>query len=140
MVGLVLLDALYGDIEKFIAWITAQHQAAFLVSAYTNASRQWNLQLQAHLIGYDIAFSNSLPDKLKPTSVSFVETSGAIEQEDYLSQAWTKDPFRWVFQRMSPFHNYAHVSERLRSPAIWTSTQADAWGSTQELSSPALPR
>ena len=104
VVGLVLMDALYGDTEKFTAWIAAQHQTAFLFSAYTKASRQWNLQLQRQMAEQGLGFFVGLPDKLKPASISFVETPGDIEHEDYLSQAWTKDPLRWVFQRISQFH------------------------------------
>lgn len=105
IVGLVLMDALYGDTEKFAAWIAAQHKTAFLFSSYSRASRQWNLQLQALLTEQGIGFSNGLPDKLKPASISFVETPGDIDHEEYLSHAWTKDPLRWIFQRMRQFHN-----------------------------------
>ena len=103
--GLVLMDALYGDLEKFAAWITAQHKTTFVFSAYSKASRQWNLQLQSLLNEQGIGFSSDLPDNLQPTSISFVETPGDIDHDDYLSQAWTKDPLRWVFRRMKQFHN-----------------------------------
>ena len=36
--GVLLLDALFGEERKFAEWITAAHDRAFFVSAYSQAS------------------------------------------------------------------------------------------------------
>ena len=33
--GVILMDALYGDEDKFAAWLAARRRQAFLLSAYT---------------------------------------------------------------------------------------------------------
>ena len=103
--GVVLMDALYGETEKFASWIAANYKTAFLFSAYSKASRQWNLELQAMLTAQDIDFSQGLPGKLEPASIFFAEVPDDVDHVEFLSQAWTKDPLRWVFQRIGQFHS-----------------------------------
>ena len=40
--GLVLLDALYGEREKFVSWAEGPGRSAFFVSAYSTSSREGN--------------------------------------------------------------------------------------------------
>ncbi len=103
IVGVVLMDALYGDVEKFAAWIAAHHKTAFLFSAYSNASRKWNVQFQEMLSEMGVGFSLGLPGKLRPASITFAEVEGDIDHVEFMSQAWTSDPLRWVLERIAAF-------------------------------------
>ena len=53
--GLVLLDALYGDLDKFADWIAGNKQA-FFVSAYTSSTRRRNGELMKMLEERDVAY------------------------------------------------------------------------------------
>ena len=44
--GVVLLDALFGEEQKFADWIAARTDNAFFVSAYSASSAALNLQLE----------------------------------------------------------------------------------------------
>ena len=105
LVGLVLMDALYGDAEKFAAWIENHHNSAFVFSAYSGASRKWNLQLQDDLKNEDIGFSEVLPENIYKGSVSFVEVPGDVDHVEFMSSAWIADPLKWVLRRIIQFRN-----------------------------------
>lgn len=104
IVGLVLMDALYGDVDKFAAWISRHHRSAFFFSAFTSASRKWNLQLQDALKLNGIDYSEGLPETIKVGSVSFVEVPGDVDHVEFMSTAWTADPLAWVLNRINKFH------------------------------------
>ena len=101
--GLVLMDAIYGDVEKFAAWVAGYHKSAFLFSAYSTASRKWNLQLQDALKQGGIGFSEELPESIQRTSINFVEVPGDVNHVEFMSTAWTTDPLQWVLRRIAQF-------------------------------------
>ena len=47
--GLVLLDALYGERDKFVSWVEGPGRNAFFVSAYSTSSREGNMAVEAEL-------------------------------------------------------------------------------------------
>ncbi len=49
--GVVLLDALYGEVDKFERWIDAAHGGAFFLSAYSSSTHDENLALRAQAAG-----------------------------------------------------------------------------------------
>lgn len=101
--GLVLMDALYGDTEKFAGWIAARHQSAFVFSAYSKSSRKWNVELQEMLKGQGIGFHRGFPDALAPGRRFFGEMAGDIDHAEFMSRAWTVDPLRWTLERVAAF-------------------------------------
>jgi hypothetical protein len=100
VIGVLLLDALYGEVDKYADFI-ARHPSAFFVSAYTSSSARGNEALQQHLSERDFPFDTSLPPRLQG-SVSFLRTSGA-DHEDFVTRAWVDDPIRVVLERMGGY-------------------------------------
>ncbi len=98
MMGLVLLDAIYSETDRFVAWIKASRHAFFL-SAYSEASEEENAVLERKLRSGRIVYSTETPNQLLPGSISFVATPG-VEHEDYVTRAWVDDPLTWVFDRV----------------------------------------
>src|SRR5208282_914871 len=47
--GVVLLDALYGEEDKFAHWIEGERYRAFFVSAFSTSTRDRNLTLRGRL-------------------------------------------------------------------------------------------
>ncbi len=97
--GVVLLDALYGEEDKFAHWIEGARYRAFFVSAFSNSSRDQNLSLRTRLERDGVAVQSSLPDSLRAGTVAFVD-SGDVRHEDFVSAAWTSDPLRDVLARV----------------------------------------
>jgi hypothetical protein len=97
--GVILLDALVGETGKFFAWIAASHRSGFFFSAYSQAAADGNTALERQLTANGISFSTALPRALAPGGITFLETAGA-DHDDYVTQAWVKDPLTWLFDRL----------------------------------------
>ena len=100
--GLILLDALYGDGEKFADWL-ARRPAAFFVSAYGKAARPQNVVLQRMLSERGVSFATTLPATLTPGSTAFVATHDEVKHLDFVTQAWVADPLKVLLRRISGF-------------------------------------
>ena len=100
VIGVLLLDALYGEVDKYAAFIR-RHPDAFFVSAYTSSSARGNEALRSYLSERDLPFDTSLPTRL-PGSVTFLRTSGA-DHESFVTHAWVDDPIRVVLERMGGY-------------------------------------
>ncbi len=100
VIGVLLLDALYGEVDKYADFI-GRHPKAFFVSAYTSSSARGNESLQQYLAERDHPFATTLPPRVEGT-VAFLRTSGA-EHEDFVTRAWTEDPIRDVLERLSGY-------------------------------------
>lgn len=90
--GVILMDALYGDEDKFAAWFAARRRQAFLLSAYTDSTKEENATLQGLLTKRRIPFTRSLPKILSPGTAAFVATGGLDMHGDFVTRAWTPDP------------------------------------------------
>jgi len=100
IIGVLLLDALYGEVDKYADFIDRRPNA-FFVSAYTSSSARGNESLQQYLAERERPFANSLPSRLQGT-VAFLRTSGA-DHESFVTRAWTDDPIRDVLERIGGY-------------------------------------
>src|SRR5581483_8715446 len=100
VIGVLLLDALYGEVDKYADFIE-NHRNAFFVSAYTSSSARGNESLQTVLADRDIPFDTTLPPRVQG-KVAFLRTSGA-DHEDFVTHAWVDDPIRVVLERMGGY-------------------------------------
>ena len=64
--GLVLLDALYGERDKFVSWLEGPGRNAFFVSAYSTSSREGNMAVEAELQQAGLKTEDALPASLSP--------------------------------------------------------------------------
>jgi hypothetical protein len=101
--GVILLDAIYGDTEKFSGWIEDHQSSAFFFSAFTPSSAAGNGDLQDQLMQQGIDFALDLPPCLEAGDVVFLDTGPNVVHNDFLSQAWTGDPLRHLFDRLRSF-------------------------------------
>ena len=83
--GVIILDGLYGDLDKFADWI-AGHEAAFFLSAHSRSSRDENADFQRILTERGIHFTTSLPAKLTPGTVAFVGSPDEVVHRDFVTQ------------------------------------------------------
>jgi hypothetical protein len=98
--GVILLDAIYGELDKFAKWIE-NHRNGFFVSSYTQGTASRNRELMHMLREKGIASSEDMSRPLRPGSVFFTETGAGIRHRDYVTQAWTKNPIEEVLVKMA---------------------------------------
>jgi hypothetical protein len=98
--GVILLDAIYGELDKFANWIET-HRNGFFVSSYTHYTASRNRELMRMLREKGIAPSEDMNRPLRPGSVLFTETGSGITHRDYVTQAWTKNPIEEVLVKMA---------------------------------------
>ena len=92
--GVILMDALYGEEEKFAAWAAARRRLGFLLSAYTESTQEENANLQALLAKRRVPFGKTVPGKLTPGTMAFVSCGSWEMHGDFMTRAWTTDPLK----------------------------------------------
>jgi hypothetical protein len=98
--GVILLDAVYGQLDKFASWIES-HRSGFFVSSYTHYTARHDHELMQLLREKGISISEEMNGPLRPGSVVFVETGEGITHRSYVTQAWTKNPIEQVLVKMA---------------------------------------
>jgi hypothetical protein len=98
--GVFLLDAVYGELDKFASWIE-HHRSGFFVSSYTHYTARRDRELMSMLREKGIAVSEDMDRPLRPGSVVFVETGEGITHRDYVTHAWTENPVKEVLVKMA---------------------------------------
>jgi hypothetical protein len=98
--GVVLLDALYGEPDKFARWIEQERGQAFFVSAYSPSTKAENAALRERLERDGVPTVSGVPDSLGPGTVAFVD-AGEVDHADFVTRAWTSDPITDVLTRVS---------------------------------------
>ena len=100
MRGVFLLDAVYGELDKFASWIET-NRSGFFVSAYTHYTARRDRELMQLLRNKGITTSDTIDGPLKPGSVVFVATPEGVTHRDYVTRAWTPNPVEAVLVKMA---------------------------------------
>src|SRR3954471_4077526 len=98
--GVFLLDAVYGELDKFASWIE-NNRAGFFVSAYTRHTQRHDQELMQMLREKSIDLSDDIDRPLRPGSVVFVRTPDGVTHRDYVTSAWTEYPLKEVLLKMA---------------------------------------
>jgi hypothetical protein len=100
--GVVLFDALYGEIDVFRDWI-AHNRAGFLISAFTGSTRAGNERLRQQLAESGIRTDAALDGELVPGSVILLPGANDTNHRDFLTRAWDDRPLQDVLSRIRGF-------------------------------------
>jgi hypothetical protein len=98
--GVVLLDAVYGELDKFASWV-GNNRSSFFVSAYTQYTQRHDQELMQMIRDKGISVSDDMDGPLRPGSVVFVKTPEGVRHRDYVTHAWTEKPVREVLAKMA---------------------------------------
>ena len=98
IVGVILLDALFGEEQKFADWL-ATKPGAFFVSAYSASSAALNGKLADDLARTGTTPLHALPLKLQPGDIVLQPALTAVHN-DFVTAAWTRDPLAAVLKRV----------------------------------------
>jgi hypothetical protein len=114
--GVFLLDAVYGELDKFASWVE-KNRSGFFVSSYTHYTERHDRELMHMIRGKGIAVSESMDGPLKPGSVVFVETPEGVTHRNYVTHAWTQNPVKEVLVKMAATPALTRVATTGSSPA-----------------------
>jgi hypothetical protein len=101
--GIVLLDALYGEMDGFANWVSS-NRAGFFVSAYTRSTQRRNVELERRLADHDVPVANVLKPGVRLNgSVAFLKASEDIRHRDFVNHAWADKPIRDILYRLPEY-------------------------------------
>ena len=100
--GVALMDALFGEMDKFAAWLATQ-PSAFFLSAYTPSSRNENAELQRLLTEQKVAFKTTTTPLLRSGDVSFLATGVEVSHIEFMTQAWVNDPLKFLLAKIKGY-------------------------------------
>jgi hypothetical protein len=107
--GVLLFDALFGELDKFADWL-GRRPPAFFVSAYGKAARDENTALQRMLGERGVTFQTHLPARLARGSVTFIAAHDEIKHNDFMTDGWVKDPLKLVLRRINGFSRTGNIA------------------------------
>jgi hypothetical protein len=114
--GVFLLDAVYGELDKFASWIV-NNRSGFFVSAYTHYTKRHDNELKQMLKEKGITIAEDIDGPLRPGSVVFVETPEGVTHRDYVTHAWTENPVKEVLVKMAATPALTRMAAGTPSPA-----------------------
>ena len=107
--GVFLLDAIYGELDKFASWVE-KNRTGFFVSSYTRYTKRHDVELMQMLRDKGITVTESMDEPLRPGSVVFVQTPDGVTHRDYVTQAWTEHPVKDVLVKMAATPALTHLA------------------------------
>lgn len=100
--GVVLFDALYGEMDKFADWIVKDRSRLF-VSAYTSSTRGRNEHLQRFLADRAIGFTHGFEARMEAGSIAFLDLGSGSAHRDFVTQAWASHPLADLLGRLNGY-------------------------------------
>ena len=101
--GIVLLDAVYGELDTFQNFIVENcknQQKGFFLSVYGHSSRDGNENLKHRLIQCGMDFETVLRANIESGSVTFVDAGNTIAHYDFVTRALNGDPLADILSRL----------------------------------------
>lgn len=102
--GLVLMDSLYGELDRFTAWLKSD-PGAFLVSTYLGSTQDHNAEFARRLTAASISYGTELPPVLKPGSITIMPAGTDITHRDLMTTAWTASPVADLLRRLREYRH-----------------------------------
>jgi hypothetical protein len=100
--GVVLLDALYGELNGFADWIS-HNRSGFFVSSWTRSTRQRNARLEEMLSERDVTLGHALKTPRLDGNVVFVPGDDGIRHRDFVNHAWANKPIKDILDRLPEY-------------------------------------
>ena len=107
--GVFLLDAVYGELDKFANWIE-KNRSGFFVSSYTRYTKPRDRELIEMLREKGITVIENMDGPLRPGSVVFVQTPNGVTHRNYVTQAWTEHPVKDVLVKMAASPSFTRLA------------------------------
>jgi hypothetical protein len=100
--GVVLLDALYGELGGFADWIS-RNRSGFFVSSWTRSTQGRNAELERMLSDRDVNFGRAIRTANLNGNVVFLPGEDGIRHRDFVNHAWTDKPIKDILARLPEY-------------------------------------
>jgi hypothetical protein len=100
--GIVLLDALYGELGGFANWVN-QNRSGFFVSSWTQSTRGRNAELERMLGDRDVTVGRGLKMPNLNGKVVFVAGEDGVRHRDFVNHAWADKPIKDILERLPEY-------------------------------------
>jgi hypothetical protein len=100
--GIVLLDALYGELGGFASWVN-QNRSGFFVSSWTQSTRGRNAELERMLGDRDVTVARALKTSNLNGKVVFLPGEDGIRHRDFVNHAWADKPIKDILVRLPEY-------------------------------------
>jgi hypothetical protein len=100
--GVVLLDALYGELDGFASWI-GSNRSGFFVSSWTHSTQRRNAQLEEMLADRDVSLGHALAMNRLDGKVVFLPGDDGIRHRDFVNHAWADKPIKDILDRLPEY-------------------------------------
>jgi hypothetical protein len=97
--GVVLLDALIAEDDKFIDFVRRSKRSSFFFSAFGASTQAENEKVMASLVRLGIPVETDPPDALKRGTVAFLSTDA--DHDEFVTSAWVDNPLQWTLSRIA---------------------------------------
>jgi hypothetical protein len=101
LAGVILLDAAFGEHDKFARWIGGHVGKSFFVSAYGESSAAGNAEIAALLEQRGIEASRGAPHRLEPGTVAFIASHAA--HDSFVTRAFVSNPLQWLLSHVAGY-------------------------------------
>jgi hypothetical protein len=100
--GVILLDALYGELDHFAEWI-AKNKGRFFISAYTNSTQQKNAALKSLLSERQIGYETNLRPHQWQHSVTFLAAGAKADHWTFVTRGWVEYPIKHLLSQLDEY-------------------------------------
>jgi hypothetical protein len=97
--GVILLDAAFGQADKFADWIASARRHAFFFSAYTPVAAPENAEIELRLATLGLTATHDPPAALTPGTLALVSVPDATH-DDFVTDAFVPRPLEWLLSRI----------------------------------------
>ncbi len=104
LAGIVLLDALFGETDKYADWIARNRSHAFFLTAFSKASEAENTALRSTLDTQGIGVEQGLPSDLSPGTIAFLGARDAVHN-DFVTSAFTLNPLQVILSHIRAYRH-----------------------------------
>lgn len=100
--GVVLLDALYGQLDHFAEWI-AKNKGRFFVSAYTDSTQHKNAALKTLLRERQISHETRLRPQQWQQGVTFLAAGSKANHWTFVTRGWVDNPIKHLLSQLDEY-------------------------------------
>jgi hypothetical protein len=100
--GVVLLDALYDEEDRYARWFLPRRSALFLVSLYTDSTAPRQAILMNRLRAARAPFGTTLPEFVRPGTAAFVACGSIQRHGRFVLDGPPHDPIRIILSATRP--------------------------------------
>ncbi len=100
--GVILLDALYDEEERYARWFAATRARSFLISLYTESTATRQAILMDRLRQRRIAIGTTLPAAIRPGTAAFVDCGSIRRHGRFVLEGPPQDPVRVLLAATRP--------------------------------------